>query len=62
MNTAKQEVSRMLAELPDSVSYEDKQYHIYVKQKVARGLQDTEDGHLVSHDEAECRLSKWLDK
>ena len=62
MNTAKHEVSRMLDELPDDVSFEDIQYHIYVRQKVARGLQDAQDGRLVSHDEAERRLSKWVHK
>ena len=61
MSTAKTEVSRMLEELPDDVSYEDIQYHIYVRQKVARGLRDVQEGRLMSHDDAERRLSRWPD-
>lgn len=61
MSTAKAEVTRMLEELSDDVSYEDIQYHIYVRQKVARGLQDVQDGRLVSHDDADRRLSRWQD-
>lgn len=59
MSTAKAEVTRMLEELPDDVSYEDIQYHIYVRQKVANGLKDVRDGRLVSHDDAERRLTRW---
>jgi predicted transcriptional regulator len=61
MSTAKAEVARMLEELPDDVSYEDIQYHIYVRQKVAKGLKDAKDGRLVSHDDAERRLARWQD-
>ncbi|HEY3414020.1 MAG TPA: hypothetical protein VGM51_13345 [Armatimonadota bacterium] len=61
MGSAKFEVSRMLEELPDDVSYEDIQYHIYVRQKVARGLLDVQEGRLMSHEDAERRLSRWLD-
>jgi len=31
MSTAKEEVRKMLERLPDDVSYEDIQYHIYVR-------------------------------
>jgi hypothetical protein len=34
MPTAKQEVSNLLARLPDDCSLEDVQYHLYVLQKV----------------------------
>ena len=39
MGKPKEEVRRMLDELSDDSSYEDIQCHIYVKQKIARGLQ-----------------------
>ena len=31
MNTAKEEVRKILDQIPDDVSYEDIQYHIYVQ-------------------------------
>ena len=42
MNTAKNEVRKMLDQIPDNVSYEDIQYHIYVCEKIERGLKDWE--------------------
>ena len=62
MSTAKEEVRKMLDSLPDEVSYEDIQYHIYVRQKVERGLKDVEEGRVFSQEEVERRMSKWLDE
>ena len=60
MSTVKEEVSRMLEQLPDDVSMEDIQYHLYVRQKLARGLSDARDGRVVSQEAAEERLGRWL--
>ena len=60
MGTAKEEVRKMLDSLPDDVSYEDIHYHIYVRQKVERGLKDIEEGRVETQEEAERRMSKWL--
>ena len=38
--TAKQEVQSLLSRLPDGCSLEDIQYHLYVLEKVHRGLED----------------------
>ena len=61
MSTAKEEVRKMLESLPDDVSYEDIQYHIYVRQKIERGLKEVREGHVFSQEEVERRMSKWLD-
>jgi len=60
MTTAKEEVRKMLDRLPDDSSLEDIQYHIYVREKIEHGLQDVEAGRLLTHDEVERRMSKWL--
>ena len=62
MSTAKEEVRRMLDEIPDDVSFEDIQYHIYVSQKIEHGLRDIAEGRLLSQGEVEQRMSKWLGK
>lgn len=62
MSTAKKEVKKLLDQLPDKVSYEDIQYHIYVRQKIERGLKDLEEGRVLSQEEVERRMSKWLGK
>ncbi len=62
MARAKEDVRQMLDKLPEDASYEDIQYHIYVRQKVARGLKDVEEGRVISQDEVEERMERWLDE
>jgi hypothetical protein len=62
MHTAKQEVSRLLSKLPDDCSLEDVQYHLYVLQKIERGLKDAEEGKVSTQEEVEKRMAKWLGK
>ena len=60
MSTPKAEVRSMIEGLPDDASFEDIQYHLYVLEKVKRGLERAESEGAVSHEEAKARLSKWL--
>jgi len=62
MGTTKEEVRRMLDHIPDDASFEDIQYHIYVRQKIERGLNDIEEGGVLSQEEVERRMAKWLGK
>jgi hypothetical protein len=59
MSTPKAEVASMLEALPESSSYEDIQYHLYVLEKVNRGLERAAEG-VISHEDAKTRLGKWL--
>jgi hypothetical protein len=60
MSTAKQDVALLLNRLPDNSSVEDIQYHLYVLDKVRRGLEDVKTSGALSQEEAESRLSPWL--
>jgi hypothetical protein len=60
MGTPKDEVAAMLESLPESSTFEDIQYHLYVLEKVRRGLQRAENEGVVSHADAKARLGKWL--
>ena len=60
MATAKEEVRKILDEVPDDASFEDIQYHIYVREKIDRGLEDIGQGRVLSQEEVERRMSKWL--
>jgi predicted transcriptional regulator len=62
MQTAKQEVKEILSRLPDDCTLDDIQYHLYVLQKIDRGLKDVEDGRVYTQEEMEKLLSKWLEK
>lgn len=60
MSSAKQDVELLLNKLPDDCSVEDIQYHLYVLDKVRRGLDDARVNGTLSQEEVENRLSKWL--
>ena len=62
MQTAKKEVSDLLDRLPDNCTLEDVQYHLYVIQKIERGLKDAEEGRVYEENEIEKKMSKWLEK
>ena len=62
MKTTKQEVSKLLESLPDDCALEDIQYHLYVLQKIERGLKDADEGRVYTQEEIERMMSKWLEK
>jgi predicted transcriptional regulator len=62
MQTAKEEVIDLLNQLPDDSTLEEIQYHLYVRQKIQRGLQDADQGKVKNQKEVENRMKKWLAK
>jgi len=58
---AKQEIQQLLNQLPENVSFDDIQYHIYVRQKINRGIEDVEAGYTISEEEFDKRMSIWLE-
>lgn len=60
MGSAKQEVLKIVESLPDEATFEDIQYHIYVRQKIEKGLADVREGRVVDEDEADRRMARWL--
>jgi hypothetical protein len=60
MSNVKQDVESLLKRLPDDVSVEDLQYHLYVLDKVRRGLEDARVNGTLSQEEVESRFGRWL--
>ena len=60
MSTAKEEVKALLDKLPDDCSLEDVQYHLYVVEKIHRGLERAEKEGAFSQEEIERKLDKWI--
>ena len=60
MNTAKQDVQKLLQSLPEDCSVEDVQYHLYVLDKVRGGLEDARTNGVLSQEDVEDRVNKWL--
>jgi hypothetical protein len=57
MGSPKDDVSSLLEKLPDDASYEDIQYHLYVLEKVKRGLERADSEGALPHEEAKARLA-----
>jgi predicted transcriptional regulator len=62
MNTAKDEVRKLLDRLPDEASFEDIQYQVYVLDDIRRGSEEIDRGDTIEHEEVKRRLAKWLDE
>ena len=60
METAKEEAIQLIRRLPDDTTLEDIQYHLYVQQKVRRGMQDVEEGRVYTQEEVEKRMKRWV--
>jgi hypothetical protein len=61
MIPAKEEVKRILDQLPNDVTLEDIQYHIYIRQKIDRGLDEIEAGNTFTEEEFDKRMARWLE-
>ena len=60
MADAKTRVRELLDRLPEDCDLEDVLYHLYVLQRIAKGLADAESGRLVPHEQVEAELRrKW---
>ncbi len=60
--TIKDEALKVLEALPANASWEDVQYHLYVRQKIDLGLEDVRAGRVVSLEEAEQRMRQWTEQ
>jgi hypothetical protein len=60
MGKAKKEAIDLIQRLPDDSSLEDIQYHLYVREKVERGLRDLKTRRILSQKEVERRMNRWL--
>jgi len=59
MNTTKSEVESLLRKLPDDCTFEDVQYHLYVIEKIHRGIELADTQGALTQEEVERQLSKW---
>ena len=56
----KQQMLKAIQELPDDASVEDGIERLYLIHKIEKGIDQAEDGQLVSQEEARNRMAKWL--
>ena len=60
IGTPKDAVRKLLDGIPDDASFEDIQYHIYVRSKIDEGRLAVAEGRVISQEDAEGRLARWL--
>lgn len=54
--TIKQKAHQLLDKLPDSASWEDLMYRIYVRQAIEAGIEDSDEGRTVDVKEVRKRF------
>lgn len=59
MNTAVEEVKSLLNKMPKNSTLEDIQYHLYVVEKIEKGLERAKVEGTLTQDEVERNFSKW---
>ena len=59
MKSVKTEITQLLHRLPDDCTYEDIQYHLYVLEKIKKGIESAERNGTISQEEIEKRFKKW---
>ena len=50
----------LINSLPEKSTYEDIQYHLYVREKVEQGLSAIKKNEFVSQENAEKKVKQWL--
>lgn len=63
-STLKGEVIDLIIDLPEETTLDEIIYHLYVKKKIAKGLEELRERKGILHEavmkEAKERLKKWL--
>jgi hypothetical protein len=56
MHSAKKAARELIDQLPESVSWDDLMYELYVKQNIEEGLKELDEGRGIPHAEVKRRL------
>lgn len=57
----KDQILKVIQELPQDATVEDAMERLYLLYKVERGIEQAEAGQKVTQEEAQKRMAKWLD-
>lgn len=58
--SVKDEVIKLIQNLPDTVTVEDILYRLYARAKIEEGLNELDAGKGISHSEAMEKIKSWL--
>lgn len=58
--STKEEVIKLIQDLPEDVTMEDIMYKLYVRAEIEDGLKELNQGKGIPHEEVMEKISKWL--
>lgn len=58
--STKEEVLKLIKDLPENVTLEGIIKELYVRKKIEKGIQELNNGNVVSHNEVKEKLGKCL--
>jgi predicted transcriptional regulator len=58
--STKEQMIRLIQELPEDATIEDAMERLYLLHKVERGMAQADAGQKVSQEEARQRMARWL--
>jgi len=57
----KEDIIKLIKELPDDITLEDIQYHLFVKQKILRAEEQLKEGKTIPHEKVMEKVrNKWF--
>ena len=62
MSSVKQEAINVIERLPDTCTFEDIQYHLYVAELLRNRVAQADAGDFATQEEVEQRLARWRRK
>lgn len=60
MSTSHQEVQSLIKTLSENYTLENIQYHLFVIEKVQRGIEKAEENGLIQHEAGTVCLKNWI--
>jgi predicted transcriptional regulator len=59
MSSLKQQLSDVVATLPDDCTMDEFRYRLYVRRQIDEGVRAIEEGRVYSHEEAQEIVKSW---
>lgn len=60
MTIAKQELHKLVDEMPEPVEMDEVMYRLYLHEKLVAAEEDIREGRVVSHDEVVAETARWF--
>jgi predicted transcriptional regulator len=60
MKIDKQELHRIVEDLPEPIEMDEVLYRLYLREKLDAAEEDVREGRLVSHEDVVAETSKWF--